>query len=544
MPLFVPDPEGFDAAELLEQLGAGIAARYEAAELVLLREIAIRTYKITMLEQAAEDARDALTRQRALRELATARATALRELRDVAQQEARRLRAEGLAEDVVATAAQHGEAAAAARLSLAKRLPARAGVVGSAAQAVGALTLDLSSKLEFLNARITRYPDDAYKHIISETAPRLILGAETKLLTQRAAVQRFLSEGIDAFQDRRGRTWRIGTYAEMATRTATQRAWQDAGVWRMQQSGVNLVTIQGGVDACKLCAPWIGKILSTNGVVGPVTMPHATQDRTVTVQVYGTLDQARRQGWGHPNCRDTVSAYLPGLPVPQAGFEYSPEAEAERAKQRKLERDIRDAKRREALASDDIQRRKAQREIRDAQAEMRDFLAETGRNRSRAREQLHFSDGSRAKPAPVRTQGDLVRKHGLNLGGDVLQPHEIEFYDRFLSAGNRVTYIPRHGWKPTNDFVWHDRGDVEIELKTLLTDDVTMRAIARPIRAAVKKANRGGVVKENFIADLRDAPLTDELVAEMRRYNVDNPHALIARLFAMSRGEVTEIDLE
>ncbi len=179
----------------------------------------------------------------------------------------------------------------------------------------------------------------------------------------------------------------------MAGRTSVARAFNDAGVWRMQQSSINLGTITGGLDACKRCAPWIGQIISFDGRTGEVTLPHATEERTVTVQIKGTLDQARAAGWGHPNDRCKVVAYSPGLAIPQADFQYDEDAEKERADQRALEREIRAAKRREASAMTDTDRRKATQDVRDAQADMRDFIARTGRNRQSYREQLGFSDG-------------------------------------------------------------------------------------------------------------------------------------------------------
>jgi hypothetical protein len=162
----------------------------------------------------------------------------------------------------------------------------------------------------------------------------------------------------------------------------------------MQQAGVNLVTIVGGPEACRRCAPWIGKILSTDGSpAGPYVLLHATESQAVTVNVAGTIEQARAAGWNHPNCRDKAVAYLPGLTIPQADFQYDAAAEKERSDQRALEREIRSAKRREVSAMTDTARARAAADVREAQGDMRDFIKRTGRNRSSYREQLHFADG-------------------------------------------------------------------------------------------------------------------------------------------------------
>lgn len=392
MAAYVPDIDGIPADELIELLGWELAERFTDAENVLLAEVARRARRIILLEAGGIEAADAVARMRVSQELSMERALAYRSLQDLARSVVDEIRGQNLSEWLIDIAAKEGEAAAAARLQLARRISGRV-FPGSSVQAVGALTLDLSSRLEALEQRILRFPQDVYQQVISETAPRVLLGAENYVVNQRQAVQRFLDRGVTAFVDKSDRRWTIGAYAEMAGRTATARAWNDAGVWRMQQVGLNLVTVQGGFDACRKCAPWIGKILSTDGSTGTLVLPHATQDREVTITIHGTVEEARAAGWAHPNCRDRLTAYLPGLSVPQADFEYNEAAEKERERHRELERDVRAAKRREATAMDDIERRKAARDVADAQAELREFTRETGRKRQSYREQLHFADG-------------------------------------------------------------------------------------------------------------------------------------------------------
>lgn len=392
MAAYVPDPDGIPADELIELLGWELAERFTDAENVMLAEVARRARRMILLEAAGIEAADEVARMRVSQELSMERALAYRALQDLARDVVRDIRGRNLAEWLIDIAAKEGEAAAAARLQLARRIPGRV-FPGSSVQAVGALTLDLSSRLKALERRILRFPQDVYQQVISETAPRVLLGAENYVLNQRTAVQRFLDRGVTGFVDQSGRRWTIGAYAEMAGRTASARAWNDASVWRMQQSGLNLVTVQGGFDACRKCAPWIGKVLSTDGTTGTITLPHATQDRTLTITIHGTVEQARAAGWGHPNCRDRLTAYLPGLSIPQADFQYNDAAEKERSRHRELEREVRAAKRREATAMDDTSRARARRDIADAQAELREFTRETGRKRQSYREQLHFADG-------------------------------------------------------------------------------------------------------------------------------------------------------
>lgn len=390
MALFKPNPEAEAAEEIIEQLSVELARAYRDVEDTLIREVAARALRDMRLATQADTA-DARQVNRILAELAAARATAARELQGEAEALVERLRRSGLAEKVIEIASREGEAAAAAQIGM----NATRGVIGgTASQATAMVALSLQNRLEVLNQRITRYPQDAYQRITALYSPQTILGVTTSRQQQAAAVQRFLAEGIPGFVDRSGRRWTIGAYAEMAGRTSVNRAYNDAGVWRQQQSGLNLVTVVRGLDSCRKCAAWAGKILSTDGTpAGPVILPHQTEDRSVAVQVDGTVEGARASGWGHPNCRCRLVPYMPGLTIPQADTTYDEAAEKERAEQRSLEREIRAAKRREASAMTDTDRARAARDVRDAQHDMREFIARTGRKRQSYREQLHFADG-------------------------------------------------------------------------------------------------------------------------------------------------------
>lgn len=405
-PLYVPDPAGLPAHDLIEEMAAELAARFAGAEDELIRQVALRAYRDLRLQEIARTTEAgphltgllnrALARNRALADLAAHRAQTIRELQFLAAQITSKLNTKELALEVITLAWEEGEAAAAARLGLAKRLPGTNALVGTSSQASTMLVMDLTSRLEAMELRIARYPKDTYQRIISFTATNTLLGTTTSLRMQQASVQAFLAEGITGFVDNTkpvGRNWRIGSYAEMAGRTAVNRAYNDAGVWRMQQSGVNLVTVQGGLDSCERCAPWVGRILSTDGSTGTVEVQHATRNEHVMVTIAATLDAARAAGLGHPNCRHKWVAYMPGLSIPQAGQEYNAQAEKDRTRQREIERDIRKAKREQSVAGDRVSQQRAARKVRGKQLDMKNHLEATGRKRASFREQLSFADG-------------------------------------------------------------------------------------------------------------------------------------------------------
>lgn len=408
MAQFLPDADGFDVEDFIEQLSIDLSDRYREVEDTLIREVADRAYRDLRLTAIDPDAvvaggltaAERRRQNRLLAELAGRRAQAVREVQALAVAMVDRLNRSGTAEDVVRVAMLQGEAAAAAQLGFASRTPAGPSGVGGravgsyAAQATASLAASLQSRLEVLNARITRYPQDAFQRIVSLTSPGTLMGASTGLRQQQETVRRFLREGITGFVDVSGRRWTIGSYSEMAGRTAVNRAFNDATQWRLQQSGINLATIVGGFDACSKCGPWIGKIVSLDGSPsGPRIMRSSTTDQMVTVQVAGSIQDARNAGWNHPNCRCRPVAFSPGLSVPQADYEYNADAERARERQREIERSIRKAKRDAATAPDDVSRKRAEADVRDLQGQMRQFLGQTGRTRSNWREQLHFADG-------------------------------------------------------------------------------------------------------------------------------------------------------
>lgn len=396
MAVYKPDPDRGPVEDLIEDLAREITDRYKAVEDDLIREVAIRVALDARLQALADtsgnlSAIEQARVNRILADLARQRARGLRELQQIAAEKVRQLQQAGLAQKVIDLAATLGAEAAAARLGLAAP---RQTITGTASQAVASIAFDLQSRLGALNQRLTRYPQDIYQRVASLYSPGTVLGVTTSRAQQARTVQKFLTRGVTGFTDRAGRDWTIGSYAEMAGRTTVNRAYNDAGVWRMQQSGINLVTVVRGLDSCRACAAWSGAILSTDGTpAGTVTLPRQTGDGTVEVTIAGTVEEARNAGWNHPNCRCRLIPYMPGLTIPQADTTYDEAAETERATQRALEREIRAAKRREVSALTDTDRAKARREVRDAQIDIREFTTATGRRRDSYREQLHFSDG-------------------------------------------------------------------------------------------------------------------------------------------------------
>jgi hypothetical protein len=248
--------------------------------------------------------------------------------------------------------------------------------------------------------RILREPLDAYRDIVARVSGSTLLGGLTRRQTAQRALDQFARGGITSFTDVRGRNWNIASYAEMAVRSSTARAAIDGHVDQLTALGEQLVIVSDAILECPLCRPWETEVLAIGGQSGPHTLrlPHAIQptglrnllrpSETVVVYVAGSLAEARAAGLFHPNCRHSLSVYLPGVtqrppqPAHPNGATYE-----DTQQQRYLERQVRAWKRRAAASMDDASRRAANARVRQYQARIRELVDDKGLTRKPHREQ-------------------------------------------------------------------------------------------------------------------------------------------------------------
>ncbi|WP_425841384.1 phage minor capsid protein [Streptomyces fractus] len=295
--------------------------------------------------------------------------------------------------DVVAEAYNRGHRAGVAELGAlpdsARRLVEE---VIPNAQAVDRLAAEAVQLVTATHRGILRAVVDIYRGVVARVTALPLLGVASRRQATQQAMGYFADRGISGFTDRAGRRWQLTSYAEMAVRTATARAATEAHARTLAEAGVELVRVSDAPRECPLCRPWEGAVLALDGPDGRRTVraERATEDgRMVDVLVAGTLDEARRAGFQHPNCRHSVSAYLPGVtPLPEPDTSQRGEYEAGQ-RQREIERHIRKYKRRAAAALGDEDRKVANVKVRAWQKRMREHLhAHPYLRRDRVREQL------------------------------------------------------------------------------------------------------------------------------------------------------------
>lgn len=254
---------------------------------------------------------------------------------------------------------------------------------------------DLRSRLDQTNQRITRFPADVYQKMVGHAAITQVTGS-TPQQAQAKAWHDLTDNGIDGFTDAKGREWNLSSYVEMATRTATTRAFNASHLDRMQSLSIEYFTVAPTGHPCELCLPWEGKVLTVGNPVGPSLLPNAGAEGAVAVHVDGTVDEAVAAGLQHPNCKHTLVAFFPGITVLRTR---TPEqitqgvAEYKHTQYlRSLERAVRQAKTQEAAALNDVDAARARKRVRDLQAQIRAFTAQTGLMRRPRREQLNLGN--------------------------------------------------------------------------------------------------------------------------------------------------------
>lgn len=274
------------------------------------------------------------------------------------------------------------------------------------APAVDRLAASLAEDARPVYVRITRAVVDTYRRIAARASGNVLLGAATRRQASQRALDQFAQRGITGFVDKAGRSWDMASYAEMAVRSVTARAAVEGHVDALTEIGVGLVIVSDAPLECPLCRQWEGEVLTLGGQSGAHTVlaEHAAppeQPRrgvlrrrgpapTVVVHVAGSLVEARAAGLFHPNCRHSLSAYLPGVTTRPPHHATPGTTYEDTQRQREIERHIRAWKRRAAAGMDEAARRKANAKVRHWQGQMREHIAAHEHLRRKpAREQIN-----------------------------------------------------------------------------------------------------------------------------------------------------------
>lgn len=281
---------------------------------------------------------------------------------------------------------------------------------------------------------VWRRMDDIYRRTIYRAGMNMAAGAKTLDQAVDMATKEFLDAGIDCIEYKNGRRVNIASYAEMALRTASQRAVLLGEGKERDEWGIHTVIVTAHANTCPLCAPWQGKVL-VDDVFSSGTPEEAKE------LGYPLLSMAMKAGLLHPNCRHTISTYFPGITkIPEI-----PDADkaigiykAEQ-KQRELERKIRKWKRKAegSLTPENVNH--ANDKVGQYQEELRIHL---DRHPELRRE--YNREKTRGIPDTLKTHGPSVEKNkemSLEEEGAIIRyisPSSIALNDK-LRLGEELT---------------------------------------------------------------------------------------------------------
>jgi hypothetical protein len=227
---------------------------------------------------------------------------------------------------------------------------------------VNRLAHETVTRVQSTHLRILRTADDIYRTTIADASTQVATGAITRREAAQKALSSFADAGVKGFIDSSGRAWDLSSYAEMAVRSSTGRAAVGGHAESLQDNGQDLVMISDAPEECELCRPWEGKVVSLSG----------------TNKKYPSLGDAEADGLFHPGCRHDIEVFIEGVTRPMQRTA-DPVGLAQRVEQRRLERGVRQWKRRTATAITESERVASTAKVSEWQNRLKTFVVDNDR---------------------------------------------------------------------------------------------------------------------------------------------------------------------
>lgn len=198
---------------------------------------------------------------------------------------------------------------------------------------------------------ILRYTNDQYKKIIYDAQVYANTGSGTIQQAVDMATKDFLSKGINNIEYSNGAMVNIASYAEMAIRTANKRAYLQGEGAKRNEWRVHTVLVPNRGGGCPYCIRFQGKVFIDDVWSG------GTEEESKETG-YPLLSTAVKAKLFHPNCKDTIVTYFPGInTIPKVPTKEELEIKKQKyiieQKQRYNERQIRKYKRLELGSTDE-----------------------------------------------------------------------------------------------------------------------------------------------------------------------------------------------
>lgn len=250
-----------------------------------------------------------------------------------------------------------------------------------------ALKETVTNDLDKAQHGVLRKMDDVYRQTIYRAEVHMTAGAKTLNQAIDMATKDFLQKGINVIEYKDGRLVTIGAYAEMALRTASQRATFLGEGQKRDEMGVYTVLMSVHDNCSPMCLPYQGTVM-----IDDVYTSLSTEDAQQMAREtgYTRLSVAMENHAFHPNCRHSLSTFFPGInTIPQPANDKKALANYKAEQwQRYLERGVRMYKRLYEGSVDDDNKEKYRRKLREWQQRLREHTSKHDLRRDYARERV------------------------------------------------------------------------------------------------------------------------------------------------------------
>lgn len=226
-----------------------------------------------------------------------------------------------------------------------------------------------------------RTMDDVYRQTVNKVQLAMGTGSITLQQAIDIAVKDFLDKGINCIVYRDGRRVNIADYVRMALRTTSTRAKIQGESAKYMAMGYDTVQVSKYSMCSDTCLPWQGRayindvFVMWDGEIEERGNDELWGKSNYCGKWFPLLSTAIHAGLFHPNCRHTIAIYRDGdsLPEPMDNSEIEKRYKLEQ-KLRRLENNVRKAKRKAEGFSDPDNVKKAKKELREAQKKVREFI--------------------------------------------------------------------------------------------------------------------------------------------------------------------------
>ena len=307
-----------------------------------------------------------------------------------------------------------------------------------------------------------RTMDDVYRQIVNKAQLMMSTGSMTLQQAIDIAVKDFFDKGINCIVYRDGRRVNIADYVRMALRSTATRAKLQGESARYSAMGYDTVQVTQYSMCSDTCLPWQGKAYINDVFI----MWEGDIEERENGELWGKsnycgkwfplLSTAIHAGLFHPNCRHSIGLYVDGdrLPAPVNNTKSERRYKLEQ-EQRRLENEVRKAKRKAEGFSDPDNIQKANKELRDAQKNLRDFIdkvnaeeGETVLKRDYGREKIYSENIDILQKSGIIEVGSDKMAEITKLGVIDTQPLEKEFgklkTNEIIVTNERIDHIKSH----------------------------------------------------------------------------------------------------